>query len=83
MFDLDTIKKLNRPRAVAASQRRAVAMNRPKGHAKDAEKGRVMTIENADQIEAEEIARDNFDAHLKRASRTVAKWPAWKQRLLG
>lgn len=42
MFDLDTIKALNRPRAVASSRRRAVAMNRPNGHAKDAEKGRFL-----------------------------------------
>lgn len=29
------------------------------------------------------IGRDHFDAHLRRASATVAQWPEWKRNLLG
>ena len=40
MFSLATIQRMNNQFEVAKSRRRAAALNKPKGHAKDAEKGR-------------------------------------------
>lgn len=41
MHSLATIQRMNSVLEVAKSRRRAKQLNRPKGHAKDAEKGRT------------------------------------------
>lgn len=33
--------------------------------------------------EAGAVSKEKFEKHLKEASETVAKWPAWKQEILG
>lgn len=40
MFSLATLQRMNSVREVSKSRRRAAALNKPGGHAKDAEKGR-------------------------------------------
>lgn len=40
MFDLETIRAVNKRAAVFKQRKLAKAMNNPGGHAKDAEKGR-------------------------------------------
>lgn len=40
MFSLATLQRMNSVRETSKSRRRAVALNKPSGHAKDAEKGR-------------------------------------------
>ena len=40
MYSLETIKKMNRPKAARLHVRLARATNNPGGHAKDGEKGR-------------------------------------------
>jgi len=41
MFDLNAIQRINGISQLAAAKRRALAMNAPAGHPKDAEKGRL------------------------------------------
>ena len=37
----------------------------------------------AEQARIDAESEECFDAHLKRASATVAQWPEWKRNLLG
>jgi len=41
MFDLNAIQRINGMSQLAAAKRRALALNHPKGHPKDVEKGRL------------------------------------------
>lgn len=50
--------------------------------------GQCLTLHNEDPVDncpknPSIIDRHQFDAHLKRASATVAQWPEWKRNLLG
>ncbi len=50
MFDLTSIRKMNQKAASAREYFRARQLNRPKGHAKDVEKGRVEELSSAGRL---------------------------------